>query len=140
MRQRGFSLLEAIIALTLLSVAGLSLLSWIHANLAGLRRIEQAAQRDAAIRNALNFVAALNPALKPQGRQNVAGYAFAWQSRPLEPLKDGVNYLGATSFYQVGLYEVQIQVFQADLPLAEITARQPGYQQARQPAWRQDTF
>ncbi|MCA3034435.1 MAG: type II secretion system protein, partial [Rhodocyclaceae bacterium] len=52
---RGFTLLEAIVALVLLSTAGLVLFSWINASFDGLARIEQSNARAAAELNAMEF-------------------------------------------------------------------------------------
>ena len=62
--QRGFSLLEAIVALALLASVGMALLSWLNGSLISLRRVQevaavQAAARDAsnpALRQALNLL------------------------------------------------------------------------------------
>jgi general secretion pathway protein I len=132
MNQRGFTLLEAIVALVLLASTGIALLSWINTNLMSLQRVQQAQQRQQAIQNALVFMETINPLEKPQGKEIIGIYQIDWNATAIELPKDGVTSIGGISLFQVGLYETKIKVMVKKDLLAQFTLRQAGYKQVRQ--------
>ena len=131
MRQQGFTLLEAIVALVLITTTGMALLSWINTNLITLQRVQQAQQRHEAIRNALAFMETVNPLESPQGEETVGIYIFHWQARAIELPKDGKG------LYQLALYDTDIEVFfhqpQKQALIAQFTLRQVGFKQVYEP-------
>jgi len=132
MNQRGFTLLEAIVALVLLASTGIALLSWINTNLMSLQRVQQAQQRQQAIQNALVFMETINPLEKPQGKETIGIYQIDWNATAIELPKDGVTSIGGISLFQVGLYETEVKVMVKKDLLAQFTLRQTGYKQVRQ--------
>lgn len=130
----GFSLLEAIVALVLISSTGLALFSWMNTNTLSLQRVQSVQQRNIATRNALMYINTINPLQTPQGSTILGSYVVNWTSRVLEAPKDGVNNMGAPGFYQVGLYDVQVEVTDLEKQvLAKFNVRQVGYLQVRKP-------
>jgi general secretion pathway protein I len=129
MNERGFTLLEAIVALVLMATAGMALLSWINTNLITLTRVQEAQQRNEAIRSALTFMDTINPLEKPQGEESVGIYQFRWQAQAIELPKDGVSILGDMSLFQVGLYETEVEISLEDRLLSRFTVRQVGFEQ-----------
>jgi general secretion pathway protein I len=127
MNQRGFTLLEAIVALILIASTGMALLNWINTNLMTLYRVQQVQQRHEATRNALAFMDTINPLEKPQGEETVGIYTFRWEAQAVELPKDGKG------LYQIGLYDTEIEVSLDDELLARFTLRQVGFKQVRQP-------
>ncbi len=127
MNQRGFTLLEAIVALILIASTGIALLNWINTNLMTLHRVQQVQQRHEATRNALAFMETINPLEKPQGEETVGIYTFRWEAQAVELPKDGKG------LYQIGLYDTEIEVSLDDELLARFTLRQVGFKQVRQP-------
>ncbi len=132
MKQRGFTLLEAIVALVLIATTGMALLSWINTNLITLSRVQQAQQRNEAIRSALTFMETVNPLERGQGEETVGIYKFHWQAQAIELPKDGVSTLGDMSLFQVGLYETEVEVSLEDRLLSRFTLRQVGFDQVHQ--------
>jgi general secretion pathway protein I len=132
MNQRGFTLLEAIVALVLLASTGIALLSWINTNLTSLQRVQQAQQRQQAIQNALVFMETINPLEKPQGKETIGIYQIDWNATAIELPKDGVTSIGGISLFQIGLYETKVKVTVKKDLLAQFTLRQAGYKQVRQ--------
>lgn len=134
MTQRGFTLLEAIVALVLMASTGIALLNWINTNLITLSRVQQVQQRHEAIRNALAFMETINPSEKPTGEEVVGVYQFRWQARPVESPKEGRTPLGSISLFQVALYDTEIEIHLENNLLTRFTLRQIGFQQVRQPS------
>jgi len=129
MRQQGFTLLEAIVALVLITTTGMALLSWINTNLITLQRVQQVQQRHEAMRNALAFMETVNPLASPQGEETVGIYIFRWQARAIELPKNGKG------LYQLALYDTDIEVLLNDKRqlVARFTLRQVGFKQVHEP-------
>jgi general secretion pathway protein I len=133
MKQRGFTLLEAIVSLVLIASTGMALFSWINTNLISLHRIQQTQEHRDAVRNALAFVKTLNPLESPKGEETVGIYTFQWHSEAIEPPKDVIGSSGAVGLFQIGLYAVEVEISQENEILTKVTVRQVGYKQVREP-------
>ncbi len=134
-KQQGFTLLEAIVALVLLSTVGLSLLSWLNSNLISLQRVQAAEQRSTVTRNALEFIDALNPMLQPQGQQTLGNYQLTWQAELVTDARDNIDsYYGTAGFYKVGLYAIHVEIYQQKQLITHFTVRQVGFEQVRKPS------
>ena len=131
MKQSGFTLLEAIVALVLIASTGVALLDWLNTNLISLQRVQQAQQRHQAIENALVFMETVNPLEKPQGKATIGIYQIDWNATALELPKDGMTSTGELSLFQIGLYETEVKVKVKKDLLAHFTLRQVGYNQVR---------
>jgi general secretion pathway protein I len=133
MKQAGFTLLEAIVALLIIASSGLALFSWMNTNLYNLARVQEAHQRHSAMRTALSFVETLNPADKPNGEAQFGAILIQWQAAPLRPLQPSITPHGGMGRYDVGLYEINIKVIQHNELSTEFTVRQRAYRDARPP-------
>ena len=67
---RGFSLLEAIVALAILATAGLALFASMSQSVQMVSRAERAREADSAVRNAVAWIETVNPMQTPQGEQD----------------------------------------------------------------------
>ena len=112
--ERGFSLLEALVALVILAGAGMALFSWISGSLASLHRIESANQRSDAEANVIEYMQAVNPTLTPQGHADFGDYAIEWTSEPSSTVMDGVGYPQGLSRFQLALYKTKVSAARAD--------------------------
>lgn len=129
-RARGFTLLEAIVAMVLLSGAGLAVFGWINANLSSLSRVHEANRRSNATVNALEFMRTVNPMLDPNGQTKLAEYEIRWESRPLTDTVDRL-----ASNYQFALFRTRIAVSRPDEPQwFELELRQVGHKKVRSSA------
>ena len=129
--QRGFTLLEAIVALVVFCLVAVSLYAWQNANLIALQRAQAHRARNEAIRGALQIVETINPMQTPKGERDFGQWHVQWTSRPLQPARDGVSSVGILSAFKVGLYELQVQVLDHQQVVADFSTRQAGYQQVR---------
>ena len=124
----GFTLLEAIVALVLLTTAGLALFSWMNASFDGLNRIEQSNARAAAELNALEFMKTVNPMERPDGQIKLGQVDVKWRARQLaQPVQNRTDTRDPGPF-SVAMYEVELTL--EDRPRIEpytIVLRQMGY-------------
>lgn len=108
-RERGFGLLEAIVALVILASSGLALFAWIGQNLTDVSRIEDVQARAALQLNALALVTNVNPYAEPKGERRVGGMLVRWSSELVEPLRYSLPFAGGHSpRWQVGLYRLDV--------------------------------
>jgi len=129
--QCGFTLLEALVAMVLISTMGMAVYGWINSSLQTLVRVEEHALQDAMVRNALAYVETVNPMASRSGEATIGPYIISWNSHPLEPEKDGVGYPLGVSLFRVGLYDVHVTVKTEHGEQAEFNVRQVGYRQER---------
>lgn len=128
---RGFTLLEAIVALVLISTVGMATFGWINRSLDTLARIQDAQAHDLAIRNALDWMDTINPMLEPRGRERLGNLTVSWDSTEIEARRDGVGRGGGLSLYQLALYDTEVVVEESDLEPVRFTVRQVGYERVR---------
>ena len=131
--QKGFTLLEAIVALVIFASVGSALYAWIGTTLNGLNRIEAARQADEATQAALAMLETVNPMLEPEGTRTAGHYSISWTSEALAPPVDGLSPGGGLSLYKVGLWRLQVTVDGGGEPIRFAT-RRTGWQQVREPA------
>ena len=130
--QRGFSLLEAVVAIVLISSSGLALFSWINSNLISLERVRDTNARTATTQNALEYMAAVNPMLTPQGKASLGDIELAWEAKLTAPIRDGANYPMGIGLWQFGLYETDVTLMlESDKPWFSFRLKQIGYKRVR---------
>jgi general secretion pathway protein I len=132
--ERGFSLLEAIVAMVILASTGWALLAWINTSITSLGRIEESNARSAATANALEYMQTVNPMTRPQGRLRLGTLTIAWTTRPLTPVLDGSNFPRGVGLYQLAMYETVVRTFRnGELDaFVEFRMKQVGYRQVRE--------
>lgn len=136
MKTKGFSLLEAIVALVLVAMVGMALFAWINTNLNNLYRIQQIQKRHEAVRNAIEFMETVNPMLRPKGDMTVGLYRFKWQAEPLTEPMDNASGIKGQGLYQVVLYKTSVDIFIQTDYIFNVKLQQVGYKQVREPAWK----
>ena len=133
-RARGFTLLEAIVALAILAAAGMALFAAMSQSQQMVRRAEAAREADAALRNALAWVEQVNPMEQPSGEQVLGGgWLLRWRSDPVEPPRDGETGFLQPGLYQVGLYDMTLTLVRDGDVRREAELRRAGYVQVREP-------
>ena len=130
-KQSGFSLLEAIVALVLLSTTGMALFSWINNTLSGLNHALDSSQKTQFRQNALALMQQVNPAADINGEIKTPSFTLHWQSTAITPLKEEVDPSGAAASYVLGLFDSQVSIYQNDNKVDEFILRQVGYQQVK---------
>lgn len=112
--QRGFTLLEAIVAFALIGSIGMSLFVWINTSVISLHKVQTVNARNDAIANAVRYMQAVNPMQTPSGKADFGAYQIEWTSTVVGPVSDGRAYPNGIGYFQVGLYEVDIHGSHAD--------------------------
>lgn len=108
--QRGFGLLEAIVALALFAGAGMALFTWINNSIAQAVRLQQSEVETRLQATGTEWVRALDLAKAPAGDVALApGIRLVWRATPLSPPTPAAPFPGATeSLSHVVLYRVDV--------------------------------
>lgn len=108
MRSRGFTLLEVVVALSILGTAGLVLFAWIQQNLESARRLEDAQARAHLQIEGVSWLSLINPVAEPEGERQQADLRLRWTSILIEPLRSEFNYgENLVPRWTLGLYQVR---------------------------------
>lgn len=113
-RQRGLGLLETIAALTILATGAMVLFSWIVQTQTSLQKMQSVSEQSAAKLEALAFLQTLNPSLQALGQQDFVRFQLQWRATLAEPVRASLGQTGRPDLYDVGLYQVKVQLNRAD--------------------------
>jgi general secretion pathway protein I len=128
-RLYGFTLLEAIVALVILTTAGFALFSWINASFDSLNRIETNNARAAAEINALEYLKTINPMQRPDGEEVLGDVSMRWRAKAVTDIKPNITDAQTPGLFLVALYEMEVTLESLPkLPRYSFTLRQMGYQ------------
>ena len=131
-RQRGFTLIEAIVALVLMATTGMALFSWINSNIITLSRVQAINAQDTATANALEFIAKINPMDNPSGHTQLGAYRLSWQAEATTEARDGASYPSGVGLYQFVMYQTTVSVEQNEgQPWFSFKLQQVGYKKVR---------
>lgn len=131
-RSAGFTLLEAVVALVVFAAAGGALYGLFNTNLLALGRSGEVAAQTPVVGQALARLAAVNPWHESEGEFVVEGYQVAWRAHLAAPVRQGQSPLGIGD-YDLGLYNVQLEIFQRGRRLGVWQTRLVGYDRVRAP-------
>ena len=127
----GFTLLEAIVALTIFSAGALTLYGLFNTNLVALQRVRNVTAHLPAAHRAMTHLAAINPRHRAEGRLEFDDYSVAWSARLLEPVRQGQNAYGRMGHYEIGLYGVEFTLSEFDRPIGTYRLRLIGSEKVR---------
>lgn len=106
----GFGLLEAIVALALLTGLGLTVFAWINTNLVAVSRL-RGYDDEARLRFLVaEYALTLNPAVRDRGEETLDKRTkIRWEARPLAPMTPGAPFPGGISTpFRLARYAVHL--------------------------------
>ena len=115
-RQKGFGVLEALVALVLLSSVGLTLLAWIQQNLDTLQRLRGVYAEVDARKSVLAWSRTLNPLEQPSGDVSIGTLRIAWKATATSGPVPQIGYPAGVGLHDLALYDVSISVFRPNEP------------------------
>lgn len=112
---RGFTLMEVIVALVILSTSGLVLFAWINQNLSTATRLREAQARAQLQVEGVSWLGTINPAAEPSGEREMGELRLTWQATLVEPMQAEFSYGGALMpRWMIGLYRVKATIARTD--------------------------
>lgn len=108
--ESGFSVLEAIIAMALLSVALLPMLALQSQFVDTALAVERAEVRISTRQNAANYLKSINFDQAPRGELDLGSRQLFWYATPISPPRNSWNSEIDPARYRLTLYQVAITV------------------------------
>lgn len=130
-QQRGFTLLEAIVALSVLAMTAMALYGWLNSSLVLLKRVDDVYQSIEAVESALDWVSTLDPYERSQGEQEMAGALVSWRFVPLGAAHLARDMHGNISVNDAQLFTAYISISRDGEQLANFELVRLGLQQKR---------
>jgi general secretion pathway protein I len=122
----GFTLIETIVALVILSAVTIVFYNFLSTSLNGARRVEQTAIAYDHHMNALELATAVNPMAMPAGTMKVGTYRIHWTSRLLGDIRQSSKYPAGRGVFKIALYRMTFD-FPDSVDIAPIEVTRMGY-------------
>ena len=100
-------------------------------NLIGLGKAADIARREPAVLRALEHLSSINIREQPIGELEIGGFDIAWSSNLVEPVRQGQSPEGFLGGFEIGLYDVDIELSRNGRPDGTYRMRLAGYQKVR---------
>jgi general secretion pathway protein I len=123
---RGFTLLEAIVALAVFATVGGALFAWLNQSLAMSARAESQLRRIELTEHLLRAADTINPMLQPSGERDDRNIRLVWDSEQVEPTRIGAGVTHGISFYEIALFRLSLQAH-TDETSANVDVLKTGY-------------
>ena len=129
----GFTLLEAIVALTVMALALIPLVSFIAQSSDQLMRAGAANEQSMVTQSVLALMDPVNPMAEPEGTLALdETISISWRADVIAPPPEGSLVRTPLSGFRIGFYGVTVSVMRNELPWFEFRMRKVGYQNLRQ--------
>ena len=130
-QQAGFSLLEAIVAMTIMATSGMALFSWFSQSHEGLIRLEEVQERHQLMDDLQAYFSTLNVQQEGTQRLQVNGFDVTVTATLIEPVQQGRSAAGGLSNFDLGLYAIDVDVRGDNRLIGQYDTRLVGYRQVR---------
>ncbi len=127
-RMKGFTLLEAIVAIAILGIAILPIMALLGQSVAQLSLAGEANARASATESALAIVDPINPLTTPSGEIRLGETNLSWQSETIVEPNEIPQMRAGLAGYSVGFYKVTVLLSRNDEPWFSFDTRKVGYQ------------
>ena len=126
-RQRGFSLLEAMVAVLIVGTLAATCFALLARSLSLSSRIQAELDRSRVIASALEVVRRSNPMAEQEGRFELEDCVVSWTSKPSLATRRNAVPPNSQGPFEVGLYEVLVRGTRHGQAWFEFTIEQVGY-------------
>ena len=132
--QAGFTLLEAMVAIIVLSTSLFASYSWIDVSVQSLVRSEQIFVQEMLINELLERLAIVEFEEVDGGDIQIGKYTLVWSAEPVE-IRKGVTKTGFEGLYEHTLFDVDVGVVLGGQLVAEHETRFVATKQVREPRY-----
>lgn len=132
-RQQGFTLLEAMVALTIAALTIIPLYEWVNRSLVSLARVSDVTHEAEVKLSAIAVLSRVNPMEQAEGTTDLGAYRLRWRSTPLVDPVDNAAYPRGIGLFQVALYSLHAEVLRSGARWFEFDVQQIGYKRVRTP-------
>ena len=121
------------VALVIFAGAALALYALFNTNLIALARAHDVSRQVPAARQAIEYLAKINPREEGDGTIEIDGLDVAWTATLVEPPRQSQTVTGGRGYYEIGLYEIEFSLSNRDRTLGTWLMRSVGYEKVREP-------
>lgn len=125
--QRGFSLLEAIVAMVIMATTLLALYAWLGGSTIGVKRANAVILGLEDARIALAVIEGVNPLKNESGSREMGDLTVQWTSTPLAERRAGTTSTGSLAPYDYALYEMEVTTLRAGQATHSFKVRKAGW-------------
>jgi len=125
--QTGFSLLEALVAVALISAAFLPLLALQGQLSRTVVAMERAEDRVKNMTSALSYLRVVNPSLQNDGQQRIGDAQLTWAAQPISEERAVLDVSGSPGRFVARLYDIHATLAYEDGRQAAFTVRAMGW-------------
>ena len=101
-------------------------------NLIGLGKAADISRREPAVLRTVEHLSSINIREQPTGQLEIDGFDIAWSSNLVEPVRQGQSPAGYLGSFEIGLYDVDVELSRNGRPDITYRVRLAGYQEVRQ--------
>lgn len=131
MKRRGFSLLEALIAVAVLGIGLSALLGLRQTVLRRLHTVTALESAETDMRNAMAMTADVNPMETPEGvRELSASQSVRWRSEQITAVRRSRAYPAGDGDFDVALFRLQVSVVTREDATAVYNVERLGWREA----------
>jgi general secretion pathway protein I len=129
--QGGFTLLEAIVALTIFAICAMALYGWLAVNVNALLRTGARSDALRDDRVALAVLEPVNPMAEPKGERVLpGGLSVRWSGKEIDR-RSSVSAAGTPLAFDLALYDLDVEVRRGNRRVDRFTVRRAGWVTAR---------
>jgi len=113
----GFSLLEAIVALVILSAGLMAAYSWFDRGLDALVRMDRLSLEESVVQETIERLHLKKLNTGQSGQFEWQDYLVQWTAELYEPIRKGVSSVGSYSYFDQSLYRINLLLAYKNKPL-----------------------
>ena len=110
-RQSGFTLLEAVVAMAIFAIGATAMYAWVNTNLITLARADQITQRSSAVESAIEYMAMVDPEIRPKGSTMLGDLEIQWQTEAPLYSGDVLDEQNQKTINKAAIYPATITLF-----------------------------
>jgi len=129
----GFTLLETMVAMVLLASVGMALFGLFNTNISSLIRVKDVSRQLPVVYSAVDALAAEALLDESEGELSFDGIDVRWTVSQVGDFRDSQTITGYRGYYRVGLYRIDLELYEKDRLLGRHSYRQAGYEKVRGP-------
>ena len=118
--------------MAIFAAGGMALYGLFNSNLVGLGKAADISRREPVVLAAVEHLSSINIREHPTGRLQIDGFDIAFSSTLVEPVRQSQSSAGFLGAFEIGLYDVHIELIRNGRPDSAYRLRLVGYQKVRQ--------
>ena len=131
-KENGFSLVEAVVALVILSSSGIALATWFSLSMENLVRLEETQKSQLVLDNLFEYFSTLElKSEKKDEKLNLENYEIVWSASLVEPEQIGRGLSGTISNFDLALYAIDFSVNRGPVEIGRYKTKKVGFKKVR---------